>query len=69
MSIADIRSIMGDQRRQFQDNGYVNVVDEVRPGMTRLEFCHEYQLGVAQRRHKKHIRAINRQKNIETTTE
>lgn len=63
MSIARIRTILGEQRRQFQENRYVNVIDEVHPGMTRLQFCHQYELGVAQRRHNKHKRAVSRQKN------
>lgn len=61
MSIATIRSILGEQRKQFQENGYVSLIDEVYPGMTRYEFDYRYVYGIAVKRHAKHKRASAKQ--------
>ena len=61
MSIATIRSILGEQRKQFQENGYVSLIDEVYPGMTRYEFDYKYVYGIACKRHAKHKRASAKQ--------
>jgi hypothetical protein len=57
ISIAQIRSVLGDQRKLLQETGYVGMVDEVVPGMTRLEFDFRYVRGIAVKRHAKHRRA------------
>ena len=61
MSIADIRAILGQQRKQFQEKGYVALTDEVYPNMSRLEFDFRYVYGIALKRHAKHKRASARQ--------
>ena len=66
MSIAQIRSILGEQRKLFQENGYVALIDEVCPNMTRLEFDYRYVHGIALKRHQKHKRATGRQKASDT---
>lgn len=60
MSIANIRTVLGEQRRVFQRDNYVNMVDEVYDGMTRMEFNFRYVHGIALKRHAKHKRASHR---------
>lgn len=60
ISIAQIRSVLGEQRKLLQETGYVSMVDEVVPGMTRLDFAFRYMRGVAVKRHAKHRRASAR---------
>lgn len=57
MSIAEIRAVLGEQRKLFQDNGYVSLIDAVCPTMTRMEFDFRYVYGIAVKRHAKHKRA------------
>jgi len=57
MSIAEIRAVLGEQRKLFQDNGYVSLIDTVCPNMTRMEFDFRYVYGIAVKRHAKHKRA------------
>ena len=66
MTIAEIRSILGEQRKQFQENGYVSIIDEVYPNMSRLEFDYRYVYGIAVKRHAKHKRASAKQTRSET---
>lgn len=61
MSIAQIRAVLGEQRKQFQETGYVDLVDEVCPGMTRMQFNYRYVHGIAVKRHAKHKRASAKQ--------
>ena len=61
MSIAEIRAILGEQRKIFQEQGYVSMIDEVYPNMSRLEFDFRYVQGIARKRHAKHKRASARQ--------
>ena len=62
MSIAQIRAVLGEQRKQFQEQGYVDMIDEVFDGMTRIEFDYKYVFGIAQKRHAKHKRASTKNK-------
>lgn len=58
LSISQIRSILGNQRSQYAQTGYVCLSDIVDPS-TRLnvhEFNYEYILGVTLRRREKHER-------------
>lgn len=61
MSIAEIRAILGEQRKAFQENGYVDLTDEVCTGLSRYEFNYKYVFGIAVKRHAKHKRASARQ--------
>ena len=61
MSIAQIRVVLGEQRKQFQETGYVDLVDEVCPNMTRMQFNYRYVHGIAVKRHAKHKRASAKQ--------
>ena len=57
MTIAQIRTIRGEQRRQFEEQGYLSLVDEVAPGWLRIEFNHRYAQGILNKRLDKHKRA------------
>lgn len=56
LTVPQLRSIMTEQRKQFGDAGYVDYVDEVWPGMTRLSFNFQYVYGITQKRHAKNSR-------------
>lgn len=57
MSIAQIRAVRGEQRRMFEETGYVDLVDEVAPGVLRIEFNNRYAMGILTKRLDKHRRA------------
>lgn len=57
MTIAQIRAVRGEQRRKFEETGYVDLVDEVAPGVLRIEFNNRYAMGILNKRLDKHRRA------------
>lgn len=59
LSIADVRLALSEQRRLYQEKGFVNWHEQVLPNhtMTRLEFNFQYVNGVARKRLDKHKRA------------
>ena len=60
LSIAEIRAILSEQRKVFQEKGIVAWTDIVTNGMTRIEFNYRYVKGIARKRFAKHQRASNR---------
>ncbi len=60
LSIAEIRAILSEQRKVFQEKGIVSWTDIVTNGMTRMEFNYRYVKGIARKRFAKHQRASNR---------
>lgn len=60
LSIAEIRAILSEQRKVFQEKGIVAWTDIVTNGMTRMEFNYRYVKGIARKRFAKHQRASNR---------
>ena len=60
LSIAEIRAILSEQRKVFQEKGIVSWTDIVTNGMTRIEFNYRYVKGIARKRFAKHQRASNR---------
>ena len=72
MSVADIRSVLSEQRKLFQENGYVNLVDIVFADMNRMRFNYRYVNGIAKKRHQKHRRASTkklREGDVELSSE
>lgn len=65
LSIAEIRSILSDQRKLFQETGYVNLTDQVMTGISRLEFNYRYVNGIARKRFAKHQRASGKALNLD----
>lgn len=59
LSIADVRMALSEQRRLYQEKGFVNWHEPVLPNhtMSRLEFNFQYVNGVARKRLDKHKRA------------
>ena len=57
LSIAEIRAVLSEQRKLFQENRHVNLTDQVMPGMNRITFNYEYVNGIARKRFAKHQRA------------
>jgi len=62
LSIAEIRAILSDQRKIYQEKGYVHWTDAVINNLNRMEFNFEYVKGIARKRFAKHQRASNRAK-------
>jgi hypothetical protein len=58
LSIADVRMALSEQRRLYQEKGFVNWHETVLPNhsMSRLEFNFQYVNGVARKRLDKHKR-------------
>ncbi len=59
LSIADVRIVLSEQRRLYQERGFVHWHEPVLPNhsMSRLEFNFQYVNGVARKRLDKHKRA------------
>lgn len=68
LSVADVRVILSEQRRLYQEKGFVNWHESVLPNnsMTRLEFNFLYVNSVARKRLDKHKRASANKSNKTT---
>jgi hypothetical protein len=60
ISVAEIRSVLGDMRRMVSEIMFIRVTDEVQPNRTWLMFSFEYVRGVALKRHAKHTNTKKR---------